>query len=173
MKKHNHYRRAEMREKLAVNVNLNALIILFSYHQNNTEKIAKVFAKVLDAQVKSPQETASDELQKYDLIGFGAGIDSGKHYRELLDFADALPQVADKKAFIFSTSGITGEKKRIKDHSALRGKLRSKGYLIVDEFQCKGFNTNSFLKYFGGMNRGRPNAEDLKHAEAFDEKLKG
>jgi flavodoxin len=161
-----------MREKLAVNVNLNALIILFSYHHNNTEKIAKVFAKVLDAQVKSPKETGSDELKKYDLIGFGAGIDSGKHYRELLDFADALPHVADKKAFIFSTSGVTGEKKLAKDHLALREKLQSKGYLIVDEFQCKGFNTNSFLKYFGGINKGRPNEEDLKHAEEFAQNLK-
>jgi len=151
---------------------MKALLIVFSYHHNNTEKIAKVFAKVLDAQVKSPQETGSDELQKYDLIGFGAGIDSGKHYREILDFADALPQVTDKKAFIFSTSGVTGEKKRIKDHLALREKLQSKGYLIVDEFQCKGFNTNLFLKFFGGMNRGRPNEEDLKHAEEFAQNLK-
>ena len=161
-----------MSENLAINVDLNTLIVLFSYHHNNTEKIAKVFAKVLDAQVKSPQETSSNELKKYDLIGFGAGIDSGKHYRELLDFADALPQVTDKKAFIFSTSGMTGEKKLTKDHSALREKLQSKGYLIVDEFQCKGFNINSFLKYFGGINKGRPNEEDLKHAEVFAEKLK-
>ena len=123
--------------------------------------------------MKSLQITGSDELEKYDLIGFGAGIDSGKHYRELLDFADALPQVADKKAFIFSTSGMTGEKKLTKDHLALREKLQSKGYLIVDEFQSKGFNTNSFLKYFGGINKGRPNAEDLKHAEEFALKLNG
>jgi flavodoxin len=151
---------------------MKSLLVCFSYHHNNSEKIAKVFAKVLDAQVKSPQETSSIELEEYDLIGFGAGIDSGKHYRELLDFADALPQVTDKKAFIFSTSGVTGEKKRIKDHLALREKLYSKGYLIVDEFQCKGFNTNSFLKYFGGINKGRPNEEDLKQAEEFAQKLK-
>jgi flavodoxin len=151
---------------------MKSLLIVFSYHHNNTEKIANVFAKVLDAQVKSTQETGFDELKIYDLIGFGAGIDSGKHYRELLDFADALPQVTDKKAFIFSTSGMTGEKKLAKDHSALREKLQSKGYLIVDEFQCKGFNTNSFLKYFGGINKGRPNEEDLKNAETFAEKLK-
>jgi len=149
-----------------------SLIVVHSYHHNNTQKVAQAMANVLDAQVKSPQETDSDELKKYDLIGFGAGIDSGKHYRELLDFADALPQVTDKKAFIFSTSGVTGEKKLAKDHLALRGKLQSRGYLIVEEFQCKGFNTNLFLKYFGGMNKGRPNSEDLKHAEAFAEKLK-
>ncbi len=151
---------------------MKSLLVLFSYHHNNTEKIANVFAKVLDAQIKTPQQINPKELQEYDLVGFGAGIDSGKHYRELLDFADALPQVTDKKAFIFSTSGITGEKKLTKDHKALRGKLQSKGYLIVDEFQCKGFNTNSFLKYFGGINKGRPNEEDLKHAEEFAESLK-
>jgi flavodoxin len=44
--------------------------------------------------------------------------------------------------------------------------------LIVDEFACKGYNTNSFLKYIGGMNKGRPNKEDLEHAEAFARNLK-
>jgi flavodoxin len=90
----------------------------------------------------------------------------------LLDFADKLLHVDNKNAFIFSTAGVTGEKKLSKDHSALREKLEAKGYRIVDEFQCKGFNTNLFLKYFGGMNKGRPNEDDLKHAEAFAEKLK-
>jgi flavodoxin len=151
---------------------MKTLIVVFSYHHKNTQKVADVIAKVVDSQVKSPQETSSDELNKFDLVGFGAGIDSGKHYRELLDFADALPQVTDKKTFIFSTSGITGEKKLTKDHSALREKLQSKGYLIVGEFQCKGFNTNLFLKYFGGMNKGSPTEEDLKHAEEFAQNLK-
>jgi flavodoxin len=162
----------EMSEKLAVNVDLNALIVLFSYHHNNTDKIAKAFAKVLDAQIKTPQQTNPQELQEYNIIGFGAGIDSGKHYKPLLDFADKLPQVENKPAFIFSTAGITGKKKIAKDHTALREKLEAKGYKIADEFQCKGFNTNSFLKYFGGMNKGRPNEEDLKHAEEFAQNLK-
>ena len=111
-------------------------------------------------------------LQEYGLIGFGSGIDSDKHYQVLLDFADKLPQSTNKSAFIFSTSAITGEDKLAKDHSELREKLQSKGYKIVGEFQCRGFNTNSFLKYFGGMNKGRPNAEDLKHAEEFAKNLK-
>ena len=65
-----------------------------------------------------------------------------------------------------------GKDKVAKDHSLLRSFLQSKGYSIVDEFACKGFNTNSFMKYFGGMNKGRPNAEDLKNAEQFAQKLK-
>jgi flavodoxin len=146
---------------------MKSLIVCFSYHHNNTQKIAEVFAKILNAQIKTPQQTSSEELEQYDFVGFGAGIDSGKHYKELLDFANKLPQVTNKKAFIFSTSGVSNEKYKVKIHSTLKETLESKGYIIVDEFNCKGFNTNSFLKYFGGMNQGRPNSEDLKTAEQF------
>lgn len=54
----------------------------------------------------------------------------------------------------------------------LKEKLLSKGYSVVGEFSCAGFNTNSFLKYIGGINKGRPNAEDLKRAEEFAGDLK-
>ncbi len=151
---------------------MKSLLVLFSYHHNNTEKIANVFAKVLDAQIKTPQQINPEELQENDLIGFGSGIYGGKHHELLLDLADNLPQVTNKKAFIFSTSAIIKGAKIAKDHSLLREKLQSKGYIIIDEFGCKGFNTNSFMKYFGGMNKGRPNAEDLKHAEIFAQNLK-
>ena len=154
------------------NIVMKSLLILYSYHHNNTEKIANVFAKVLDAQIKTPQQINPEKLQEYSLIGFGSGIDSAKHHKVLLDLADKLPQVTNRKAFIFSTSAIMGEAKVAKDHSTLREKLQSKGYMVVDEFSCKGFNTNSFLKLFGGMNKGRPNAEDLKHAEEFAQNLK-
>jgi len=159
---------------------MKTLIVVFSYHHSNTQKVAEVFAKVLDAQIKTPQQIKPEELQDYDLVGFGSGIDSGKNYKELLDFAEKLPQVTGKKTFVFSTSGmpigVSGqqrlEKYTRKCHTTLKETLQSKGYTIVDEFGCAGFNTNKFLKYFGGLNKGRPNAEDLKHAEAFAEKLK-
>ena len=151
---------------------MKSLLVLYSYHHNNTEKIANVFAKVLDAQIKTPQQINPEELQEYSLIGFGSGIYGEKHHNILLDLADKLPQVTNKKVFIFSTSAIMGEAKVAKDHSMLREKLQSKGYMIVDEFSCKGFNTNSFLKLFGGMNKGRPSAEDLKHAEEFAQNMK-
>jgi flavodoxin len=149
-------------------------LVVFSYHHHNTEKIAKVFARVLDAQIITPQQCDPLKLQEYDLVGFGSGIDSGKHYKVLLDLADKLPQVSGKKAFIFSTCGnpFDEQKYMVKCHAALREKLTVKGYTIADEFICPGFNTNSFLKYFGGINKGRPNAEDLKRAEIFAKKLK-
>jgi hypothetical protein len=60
-----------------------------------------------------------------------------------------------------------------KSHSALREKLISRGYAIIGEYSCAGFNTNSFLGFFGGLNKGRPNAEDLSRAEEFGRSLKG
>jgi flavodoxin len=151
---------------------LKSLIIVYSYHHLNTQKIAEVFAKVLEAEIKPPQNTDPAELEGYDLVGFGAGIDSGKHYKPLLDLADQLTLVKGKKAFIFSTSGVSNPKYMAKIHTALREKLQAKGYIIVDEFNCHGLDTNSFLKLFGGINKGRPNAEDLKAAETFAQNLK-
>jgi flavodoxin len=159
---------------------MKVLFVVSSFHHRNTEKIADVFAGVFDARIKTPRETEKEELQDYDLVGFGSGIDSDNHYKELLDFADALPRVADRKAFIFSTCGMPVFVARrysvagfaVKSHSALREKLTSNGYTIIGEFSCAGHNTNSFLKLFGGLNKGRTNAEDLGDAEEFALSLK-
>jgi flavodoxin len=161
-------------------VAMKVLLVVLSRHHRNTEKIARVFAEVFDARVKHPRQTDKEELQEFDLIGFGSGIDSDRHYAELLELADSLPRVADRKAFIFSTCGmpvsVTGKKAvaeyAAKSHSALRQTLTSRGYAVIGEFSCAGHNTNSFLKLFGGLNKGRPNAEDLEDAEAFARALK-
>jgi flavodoxin len=146
---------------------MKSLIICKSIHVGNTEKIARRMAKILNADLIEPKECNLNQMKEYDLIGFGSGIYSAKHHKSLLDLADKLPQVNNKSVFIFSTAGVTGEKKVTKDHSVLREKLQTKGYKIVDEFGCKGYNKNSFLKYLGGMNKGRPNADDLRNAEDF------
>jgi len=152
-----------------------SLLVLHSYHHKNTEAVAKVFAEVLGAKIVTPREVNAAELAGYDLVGFGAGIDSGKHYRPILDLADKLPSVDAKKAFIFSTCGapafLVTERFIRSNHAALREKLVAKGYSIAGEFGCPGFNTNVFLKYLGGLNKTRPSAEDLERAEAFAQSL--
>jgi flavodoxin len=156
------------------------LLVVFSYHHHNTEKIAGVLARVLDAQIKTPQQVIPEELQGYNLIGFGSGIYSEKHHQSVLDLADKLPQVTNKKAFIFSTNGAPASlfsesmsrDQMVKNHRLIKEKLQAKGYVIVGEFSCPGFNTNSFLKHLGGLNKGRPNKEDLELAEAFAWNLK-
>ena len=151
---------------------MKSLLIVYSYHHRNTEKVAETISRVLDAPIKAPDTVTPMELSDYDCIGFGSGIYHARHHDSLLNLADQLPRVSLKPAFIFSTAAIIGEKKTRTDHDSLRKILESKGYVIIDEFSCKGFNTNSFLKFFGGMNKGRPDEEDLKKAEEFAMNLK-
>ena len=148
-----------------------SLIVVYSYHHNNTAKVADAMAEVLECEVRHPEEIAYEDISNYDMVGFGAGIDSGKHYAPLLEFAQGLQTVQDKKAFIFSTCAVLGTNKVRKNHAALHEILVSKGYRITDEFACKGYNTNSFLKHIGGMNKGHPNAKDLQNAADFARNL--
>ncbi|HOI39767.1 MAG TPA: flavodoxin family protein [Methanobacterium sp.] len=146
---------------------MKSLIILYSYHHHNTEKVAKTIASILGADIKLPEDVNPEELQEYDLIGFGSGIYGGVHHKSLLELADSLPEISGKKVFLFSTSGGTDNTMPIKCHSALREKLQSKGYTIIDEFNCKGF-----FGFVGiGISRGRPNSIDLKNAEDFAQNL--
>lgn len=150
---------------------MKSLIIVYSYHHNNTLKVANAISSVLNGVVKTPMEVKQEELQQYDLIGFGAGIDSGTHYSQLIDFAKNVAKSNNQKGFIFSTSAVQGEKKVFNDHSMLRKILNSKGYDILSEFSCKGYNTNLFLKYFGGMNKNHPDSTDIENVKQFAHEL--
>jgi flavodoxin len=159
---------------------LKSLVVVFSYHHMNTEKIAHAIAKALDAPVTTPQQVNPEGLHEYDLIGLGSGIYAAQNHPSLLDLAGNLPLANGRKAFIFSTFGapaglFKGERLTEfihNNHRALREKLQSRGYTVIGEFACAGFNTNSFLKYLGGLNKGRPDEDDLKQAEEFAGKIK-
>lgn len=127
---------------------MKSLVIVFSCHHQNTEKIATVIADVLGAPVKTPRQVTPGDLPEYSLTGFGSGIYSGRHHASHLDLADNLPPVTNRHAFIFSSCGVPAvfmnRKLLEKNHSPLREKLPAKGYTITGEFGCAGFNTNRF-----------------------------
>jgi len=147
---------------------MKALIICESYHHGNTKKIADAMAGVLHAEVKTSAEVDAGILGSYDLIGFGSGIYASRNHKNLLKLADSLPAM-DKKAFIFSTAGAgNGD---LKGHRELKTRLEAKGFKIVDEFTCKGFDTFGPLRFIGGISKGRPNENDIEDAKQFAAKL--
>jgi len=152
------------------------LIVLAASEGKSTSKIADAIAEGLGADVLSPNAIAAEEFGMYGLVGFGSGIFDQAHHQALLELTDRLPYSPGLKVFIFSTSGVSRRfamDHQIDDpHTPLRERLLKKGYNVVGEFNCAGFNDNSFLKLFGGMNRGRPTQEDLALAKAFAERLK-
>lgn len=149
---------------------MKTLIICESVHHGNTKKIADSMAGPLQSEVKKPGEIDAGRLAEYDLIGFGSGIYMGKHHKNLLKLAENLTKM-EKKAFIFSTSG--GANENYKDHKALKTTLVEKGCTIVDEFNCRGWDTVGPLVLIGGLNKGRPDESDLEKAKQFAVKIAG
>jgi flavodoxin len=151
---------------------MKTLIIYISVHHSNTERVAKVMANTLDADLLRVEQVDASMLEQYDLIGFGSGIYFGKHHTDLLDFIETLPTLRNKKAFIFSTSGLRKIPFFHDFDKPLKEKLQQKGFDIIGEFSCRGLDTYRATKLVGGINKGRPNAQDLKQVEDFARGLK-
>ncbi|MHC1604592.1 MAG: flavodoxin domain-containing protein, partial [Candidatus Methanofastidiosia archaeon] len=121
---------------------MKTLIVYMSTHHGNTEKIAKTMADVLEARLTKPHEIDVDRFSEHDVIGFGSGIYMGKHHKSLLNLVDKLPAQKNKKAFIFSTSGVRNGMLQLpckRDYnSAIKKKLSEKGFDIIGEFSCRG-----------------------------------
>jgi flavodoxin len=143
-------------------------IIYKSVHHGNTKRIAEVMAGSLDADLLDLKDVKVDVVKDYDLIGFGSGIYNRKPHKELMKFVEGLNNVNDKKAFVFSTSG----RDKLEFNSRLKEELTGKGFKIIGEFSCKGFDTWGPFKLIGGLNKGKPDEEDFKSAESFANSLK-
>jgi flavodoxin len=146
---------------------MKVLIIYHSEHHGNTEKIAKAISSALDAKLIKSQNIDIDNVDQYDLIGFGSGIYYGSFHQNIHSFIDALPEQSGKKSFVFSTTGSKAYSTRA--HEAFKSKLKEKGFKVIGEFSCLGFDTALSSE---GINKGRPNADDLKAAKEFAEGLK-
>ena len=146
---------------------MKVLMIYVSVHHRNTEKVAETMASALDADLVRVKQTDPVILERYNLIGFGSGIYFGKHHRSLLGFVDELPVVRNKKAFVFSTSGLRKIPFVHDFDNPLRKKLQGKVFDIIAEFSCRGLDTYRAAGIVGGVNKGRPDAKDLREAEDF------
>ncbi|MGQ9546042.1 MAG: flavodoxin family protein [Dehalococcoidia bacterium] len=142
-------------------------MVYVSVHHGNTEKVARVISDVLGADLLPVKEAEAGMLEWYDLIGFGSGIYVGRHHESLLSFVEMLPTLRNKKAFIFSTSGLRKIPFIHNFDKPLRERLQRKGFTIIGEFSCRGYDTSRAAMIIGGVNRDRPNTRDLQKAKDF------
>jgi flavodoxin len=99
----------------------------------NTEKVAKIMARVMPAKLVKVEDVRLEELPGFYLIGFGSGIYGYKRHESLFKSIERLPMM-DKNVFVFSTSGNFRER----PHQPIKEKLAEKGCTIVGEFWCFG-----------------------------------
>jgi flavodoxin len=147
------------------------LIICKSVHHQNTAKVARTIAEVLGADLCAPEAVDAESALDYDLIGFGSGVYFGRFHPALRQWIERLPDVSQfhHSAFVFSTAGLPSLWRLW--HWQSKSQLSRKGFEVVGEFCCRGFDTVGPLWLLGGLNRGHPDERDLANAAAFAQRL--
>ncbi len=148
---------------------MDSVIICKSVHKNNTKKVAEVVAEVLGCEVKEPGEV--DNIERYDLVGFAAGIYYGSFHKEIQEFVDNTDGNG-KRAFLLSTSGLGPLPFFNNYEKKMTERLRESGFEVLGSFTCRGHDEFGPLKLIGGMYKNRPDEKDLKEAKKFANELK-
>lgn len=139
-------------------------IICTSVHHNNTKRLAETLAEALKATVHTVDDAATLDVSESTVLGFGSGIYFGRHHQSLFQLVDSWP-TRPCRVFIFSTAGLPFL--RWLQHCALRRRFVRRGFTVVGEFCCRGWDTVGPLWLMGGINRKHPNEKDLARAHRF------
>ncbi|MGW1094179.1 flavodoxin family protein [Streptomyces sp. NPDC002455] len=150
---------------------MKTVIVCASVSHGNTWRVADRMAQVLNAEVVAPEQADLAELAGADLVGFGSGVFYGRLHPRLTGFVRTLP-TGPGRAFVFATSGLP-EFPPAPFARPLVQLLEGKGFKVDGSFSCRALDTWAPFKLVGGINRQRPNAEDLAAAEAFAGRLRG
>ena len=141
---------------------MRALVVCSSMSAyRNTDRVARVMASALAAEVVSPRDAMSSDIAGYNLVGLGSGIYSCAYHRDLRRLVASLRPADGASAFVFSTSGgpawMFWPATRL-----LVGQLRQRGYDVVGQFSCRGAYDWPLLLPSGNV--GHPDASELDRA---------
>ncbi len=144
---------------------MKAVIIYGSHHHGNTEKVVKFLAEKFTLDMINAETVANADLSSYDLVGFASGIDFGKFYPAVTDYAARLhPGQA-----LFAIYTCAKDNKKYGEQ--IRQIAEETGCRFLGKFGCKGYNTYGPWQLIGGMNKNHPDKEELANAEAFLERI--
>lgn len=153
---------------------MKALIIYCSDYNNNTEKIARIFAEKTDCELINIRDVSDINIENYNLIGFGSGVYRENLSPKVLRLVDKL-SLKGKDVFVFSTSGVG---MKFYNNSLIK-LLESKGAINKGSFACKGsfiakeFTNKKVFDIMGRLSQGHPNDKDLEKAERFIVRIVG
>lgn len=142
------------------------IIIYASKHHGNTYKLVKAISDKYEIAMIDATKKSIANLQEYEVIGFASGIDFGKFYESVENFAkDNLPK--KKKVFFLYTCAM--ERKEFTN--SMKEIVLEKEATILGEYGCKGYNTYGPWKFIGGMNKKHPTEAEIMSAVEFFDKL--
>lgn len=139
------------------------LMIVESKHLGNTRKVIDAMNEVVPMTITDTAGAAKMNLADFDLLGFASGIYMGRHDSRLIKFANDLSY--DKRScFVVSTSG---GKDYAENNKTLVDILEHKNKKVLGIYSCLGLDKFFILRLMGGMNKGHPDADELRQAQEF------
>ncbi|WP_406144244.1 flavodoxin family protein [Streptomyces sp. NBC_01012] len=149
---------------------MKVVIVCASVSHGNTRRVADSMAQVLGAKVVPPEQADLEELAGADLVGFGSGVFYQRLHPSLTGLVKALP-TGRGRAFVFATSGLP-ELPLVPFTRSVVQLLKGKGFEVDGQFSCRALDTMMPFKLIGGIQKQRPNDEDLAAARAFATRLR-
>ncbi len=133
-----------------------------SRHHGNTKKVVEALAAAHDLTTIDIDATAQIDLDRFDCVGFAGGVAYGRIYEDVRKLAERTFQPG-KKVFFIYTCG-----KNSRNFAASLEALAAKrGCEVFGTFGCEAWDSFGPLKPAGGINKDRPNDQDLRQAVAF------
>jgi flavorubredoxin len=133
--------------------------LIYASKGGNTKKLALAVAKGAGIAAQSADEAG--EIGGVETLFVGASLYAGKIDGKLRELLGGIKQGSVQSVAVFGTAA--GNKSAAPE---IRSILAGQSIPVLDkQFQCRG----SFLL----ANRGRPNEDDLKQAEAFAREIVG
>jgi flavodoxin len=113
---------------------MNACVVYFS-RTGNTKRLAQAIADAAKAAIYDLGSIAPSTIQTCDLLVLGTPVEGSCPAKETLAFIDSMPKVEGKKAILFCTFRIFGNKRTM---NAMEKALVTKGYETVLKVSKKG-----------------------------------
>lgn len=151
---------------------IRTMILYRSKHHGNTKKVVDALASAFPGEIDTLDVATIDkknpkvDLSPYHLIGIASGIYMGEIDKDLARVMQASVGTGD---FVFSLLTYGGASKWYgKD---IDGICRATHANFLAGHGCPGFDTWGPYKLMGGMNKGRPNDEDIADMIAWYDNL--
>ena len=151
-------------------MDLRTVIVYRSKHRGNTKKLVDAIVtahpEIDTIDVGALGKNEYPDLSPYHVIIMASGIYYGNFDKDLLRVADHCLRDGDKVVGLMTYGGQAKFNGRDLD-----GVCRMKFANLLCMYGCPGFDTYGPFKLVGGMNKGRPNQEDIDGAVAFYDRL--
>jgi hypothetical protein len=142
---------------------MKTLILYRSPHHGNTKKLLDAIARAYpDVDLCKAGEDAFDPA-RYDAVGIASGVYAGKPHRAL---RKALEGIAGNGRMAFAVH-TCGDKAGGKYGERFLSLLRQSGFSPRGFYWSVGHDSFGPLRLIGGINKGRPDDDDMQGAVRF------